>query len=307
MLSIVTTMYNSASHLEEFYQRASETAHGLGEEFELILVSDGSPDGSLALALKLREKDSKLRVVELSRNFGHHKAMMCGLKYASGDHVFLIDSDLEEPPELLLDFWRAYQASETDVVYGIQSQRKGNWFERLSGALSFKLFNVLSDVPLPTNVSTVRLMTRRYVDALLEHKEREVCIAGLWQITGFHQTPFLFKKGAKGSSSYSFGAKVALFVNFLTSFSNRPLVAIFYLGTVISAIAGVAATYWIFKVLFLGGFLAGWASLIVSIWLLGGLTIFSIGVVGIYLSKVFIEVKYRPYSIVRSTHGFEDS
>lgn len=279
----------------------------MGQDFELVIVNDGSPDDSLAVALKLHGQDSRVKVVELSRNFGHHKAMMCGLKYSSGDHVFLIDSDLEEPPELLLDFWRALESEESDVIYGIQSQRKGNWFERLSGAISFRLFNVLSDVPLPTNVSTVRLMTRRYVNALLEHKEREVCIAGLWQITGFKQTPFLFQKGAKGSSSYSFGAKIALFVNFLTSFSNRPLVAIFYLGTVISAIAGLAATYWILKVLFFGGFLAGWASLIVSIWLLGGLTIFSIGVVGIYLSKVFIEVKYRPYSIVRSTYGFEDS
>ncbi len=306
MLSIVTTLYNSAPHIDEFIYRISEAAGQLETEYEIVVVNDGSPDHSLQAVLRLREQDPRIKVVELSRNFGHHKAMMCGLKYSCGDRIFLIDCDLEEPPELLLDFWQTFEAGESDVVFGVQASRKGSWFERVSGAISFKLFNLLSDVPLPTNVSTVRMMTRRYVNALLEHKEREVCIAGLWQITGFRQSPYVFTKGAKGSSSYSFAAKIALFVNFLTAFSNRPLVGVFYLGTLISAVSAAAATYWIIRVLFFGGFLAGWASLIVSIWLLGGLTIFSIGVVGIYLSKVFTEVKHRPYSIVRATHGFTD-
>lgn len=306
MISVVATLYNSAGYVDEFHRRIDAAAEKIGHDIELIFVDDGSPDDSLDKALSLSKRDERVKVVELSRNFGHHKAMMCGLSYASGEYVFLIDTDLEEPPELLVEFWSAIDKNDSDVIFGVQSQRKGGVFERFSGAVSFKLFNLLSDVPLPTNISTVRLMNRSYVDALLEHKEREVCIAGLWQITGFKQTSFAFTKGSKGSSDYSFGAKVAIFVNFLTSFSNRPLVAIFYLGSIISAFAAVAATYWITRVLFFGGFLAGWASLTVSIWLLGGLNIFSIGVVGIYLSKIFTEVKGRPNTIVRLTHGFKD-
>jgi putative glycosyltransferase len=145
-------------------------------------------------------------------------------------------------------------------------------------------------------------MTRRYVDALVAHREREMIIGGLWVISGFEQIAVPFKKGSRPKTSYGLARKAAQAVNAVTSFSDRPLIFILYLAVGILAFSGVAGIAIIVRHLFFGALLAGWPSLIVSVWLLGGLTLFAIGILGIYLSKVFVEVKQRPYTIVREIH-----
>jgi putative glycosyltransferase len=142
-------------------------------------------------------------------------------------------------------------------------------------------------------------MTHRYVASLVEHKEREIFLAGLWAITGFKQVAVSVKKHRKRTSTYSMGRKVSVLVNSITSFSNKPLVFVFYVGCVIVFLSSIAALYLIVRRIFFGVLLAGWPSLIVSVWLLGGLTIFCLGVIGIYLSKIFMETKQRPYTIIR--------
>ena len=301
-LSIVTTLYYSAPYLEQFYARVCAAAQGVTANFEIVLVNDGSPDDSLQTAISLHRKDQRVRVIDLSRNFGHHKAMMTGLTHACGELVFLIDCDLEEEPELLETFYRKLKATEADVVFGVQQKRKGRLFERITGAIFFKLFNVLSTHPIPQNLITARLMTRKYVKALVQHRERETMIAGLWTLTGFDQVSLPVKKHLKTSSTYDLRRKVSHLVNAITSFSSKPLVLIFYLGCVILFLSSISALVLIIRKLFFGELLLGWPSLIVSIWLLGGLTIFCLGVIGIYLSKIFIEVKQRPYAIVKDVY-----
>ncbi len=301
-LSIVTTLYCSAPHLEEFYRRASAAAETITSDYEIVFVNDGSPDDSLLIALELFERDPRVRVVDLARNFGHHKAMMTGLRHARGQLVFLVDADLEEDPELLTAFAATLDTAGADVVYGVQQERRGNWFERWSGRIFFRIFNLMSDHPIPENLLTVRLMTRRYVSALLSHGEREMVIAGLWVLTGFRQLPIAVTKHSRSKTTYNLGRKFAVLVNSITSFSNRPLVFIFYLGVVIGALAAVAALYLVIRRIFFGILLPGWPSLIVSVWLLGGLILACLGIIGIYLSKIFIETKQRPYTIVRSVH-----
>ena len=301
-LSVVTTLYRSASHLEAFHERMSRAAAALTPDYELVFVNDGSPDESLAVAMGLAAKDPRLTVVDLSRNFGHHKAMMTGLAQANGERVFLIDCDLEEEPELLAAFDAEMARSGADVVYGIQERRKGGLVEQVSGNIFFRLFRLLSDDPLPANLTTVRLMTRRYVDALLQHQERSMFIGGLWVITGFAQVGLTVAKGSRQRTSYTFAKKVDIFVNAVTSFSEKPLKLIFYMGLLIFLLALLAAFYLVVRRVFFGVLLAGWPSLVVSVWLLGGLTLFSLGVIGIYLQKVFIETKQRPYTIVRAVH-----
>jgi putative glycosyltransferase len=301
-LSIVSTLYRSARHLEEFHRRITAAARGVTDDYEIILVNDGSPDESLAVALALFERDEHLRVIDLARNFGHHKAMMTGLSYTNGDFVFLIDSDLEEEPELLTSFAETLRQSEADVVYGVQAARRGGAIERISGWAFFKVFNLLSRTSIPANLVTVRLMTRRYVSALVAHRERETMIAGLWAATGFKQVPVVVNKHARTTSTYGLAHKLAILVNSVTSFSDKPLSFIFYLGSLIVVLATLAAGYLVVRRLFFGELLAGWASLIVSVWLLGGLTLFSLGIIGIYLSKVFLETKQRPYTIIREIH-----
>lgn len=305
-LSVVATLFQSAPYLAEFHRRASAVAARLvGDEYEIVLVNDGSPDSSLGLAVQLAEGDDHVVVVDLSRNFGHHKAMMTGLAKAKGELVFLIDSDLEEDPECLIDFAEHMTGDGCDVVYGVQEQRKGNWFERCSGQWFYSIFNALTGLKLPENVITARLMSRRYVDALLLHEEREIFLAGLWHITGFDQRPHTVQKHSTSATTYTFGKKMSLLVNSVTSFSNAPLVSIFYIGIAISLFALVYIAYLVVHWLFLTRPLSGWTSVMASIWLLGGMIISFIGVVGVYLSKIYSETKRRPYTIVRQVYERE--
>jgi putative glycosyltransferase len=301
-LSIVSTLYQSAPHLEEFYTRISAAASAITDDYEVILVNDGSPDESLELAVSLYEKDDKVRVIDLSRNFGHHKSMMTGLAHARGALVFLIDCDLEEDPELLNEFHQHIISSHADVVFGFQPKRKGNAFERITGTMFYKLLNVLSSYPVPENLLTVRLMTQRYVASLIQHLDRELWGAGLWAITGFKQVPHAVSKHDKGSSTYTLRRKISELVSAITASSSKPLVFIFYLGCAIIVLSSIAALALIIRRIFFGALLAGWASLIVSVWLLGGLILFCLGIIGIYLSKIFMETKRRPYTIIRQVY-----
>jgi len=300
-LSIVTTMYYSAPYLETFYAEICAEAQKITDDYEIILVNDGSPDQSLDIAISLYERDAHVRIIDLSRNFGQHKAMMTGLAHANGDLVFLIDCDLEIKPAVLSQFYSEFQQVNVDVVYGVQDARHDRPFDRIAGRLFYTIFNLLANEPLHPNLTTSRLMSQRYVLALVTHRERELLIGGLWVITGFKQIPITVTKSSKGSSTYNFGRKIALIVNAVTSFSNRPLIFIFYLGLLIILFSGLAALFLVFKAIS-SGFLQGWPSLIVSVWLLGGITIFCIGIIGIYLSKIFTETKQRPYTIIRQLY-----
>jgi len=306
-LSIVATLYQSAKYIEEFCRRADATARQFADDdYEIVLVNDGSPDNSLELAIRLSEEDHHIIIVDLSRNFGHHKAMMTGLAHAEGEQIFLLDSDLEEEPEWLLPFSEQMRQTQCDVVYGIQEQRKGGFIERWSGQWFYKLFHTLTGLTLPANVVTARLMSRRYVEALLRHEEREIMIAGLWLITGFEQRQHIIKKHYSGSTTYTFSHKLSLLINSVTSFSNAPLVGIFYIGMIISLIALYYTAYITTRWFIFAKPVTGWTSVMVSIWLLGGLVISFIGIVGIYLAKVFSETKRRPYTIVRKIYGKKD-
>lgn len=288
-LSIVATLYQSAAYIPEFHRRASEVAQKYaGDDYEIILVNDGSPDNSLEVAVELTKADSHLSVVDLSRNFGHHKAMMTGLEQAQGEQIFLIDSDLEEEPEWLFSFAEQMNASQCDVIYGTQKQRKGNLLERVSGKLFYKIFRALTQVSQPNNITTARLMSRHYARALTLHKEREVNIGGLWVITGFHQESQQVTKHSTSPTTYSVIKKLSHLINAITSFSSTPLVFTFYIGLTISAASGLYVIKLLLNYLFMSSPLDGYTSLIASIWLLSGLIILFLGVQGIYLSLIHI-------------------
>lgn len=301
-LSIVATVYHSEPYLEEFYQRCTRAARAYTEDYEIVIVNDGSPDRCLDLAIALYERDPHVRVIDLARNFGHHAAMLTGLGYARGELVFLLDADLEEDPGLLPEFLARMRETGCDVVYGVQEARKGGRFERVSGALYYRGMNMLLHEPIPVNPTTMRLMSRRYVRSLVEHKDREIFLSGLQRITGYEKAALAVKKQDKGSSTYTLGRKASLVVRGVTSFSNKPLVAMFSMGAALLAGSLIAGGYLTVRRLLGGDYLIGWPSLIVSIWLLGGLILFCLGLVGIYLSKVFVEAKSRPYVVVRQIY-----
>lgn len=299
-LSIVTTIYKSAPYLQEFYERITLSSQKVTDDYEIIFVNDGSPDNSLEIVVGFYENDEKVKVIDLSRNFGHHKAMMTGLSHAQGERIFLVDCDLEEEPELLNQFWVKFEnLKNVDVVYGVQIERKGFLFENITGAIFYKLFNFLSEYKIPANIITVRLMSKRYVENLTNHKESEILIGGLWSITGFNQVAFPVNKHHKGSSTYNLKKKFTILVNSITSFSSKPLICIFYSGFLVLFLSITYSLYLATRKLFFNLPVPGYTSIIISIWFLGGLIIFFLGVVGIYLSKMFIEIKNRPYTIIR--------
>jgi putative glycosyltransferase len=301
-LSIVTTLYNSAPYLADFYRRVSAAASQVARTYEIVLVNDGSPDDSLERALALHRSDDRVVVVDLSRNFGHHRAIITGLSHARGDRVFLLDADLEDPPELLISFAATQARTGSDMVLGVQQARRGRGMTDVTGGLFWRVFNFLSDEYVTPNQVMARLMTRRYVDSLVAHRDRSVFLAGLCALTGFEQTLMPVTRTYKGSTSYSLRRKLTLLEHSVTSFSARPLIAVFYVGSAIMLLSLLAAAYLVVQHVFFGELLVGWPSAMVSIWLLGGATMFCVGLVGVYLSRVFTEVKDRPYTVVRAVH-----
>lgn len=302
-LSVVATLYNSQKSLLDFYRATVEAAEQHFESFEIILVNDGSPDNSLDIAIQLSHDDPRVVVVDLSRNFGHHRAMMTGLSFATGDLVFLLDSDMEERPEYLHRFLERMRAEKCDVVYGVQETRRGSFGERISGSLFYWLMNKLSDVKIPANLTTARLMTRRYVDSLLMHREREIVISGLWAITGYHQVPEVVTKTRTRATDYNVFKKLRLAIDFSTTFSGDILYKVMYSGIFISLISLIFIIYLIIQRLIFGSALEGWTSVIASMWLLGGINILFVGLVGTYVARIFTETKKRPYALVRQVYG----
>jgi putative glycosyltransferase len=299
-LSIVTTLFKSSKYIHEFYTRISIEAQKITQDYEIIFIDDGSPDNSLQKAIELFENDKRIIVIELSRNFGHHKAIMTGLSHAKGSFIFLIDVDLEEEPELLGTFWEELNKNkDLDVVYGYQKNRKGNWFERWSGYFFYKFMNIFGDINLPTNLITSRLMTKDFKQALTLHKENEIFLGGLFVSTGFKQRRLEIKKKFNKKSTYSFKKKISLFVKAITSYTNFPLKLVFYFGLIFFVIALIMSANLLFNKFFIKNVISGWTSLIISIYLIGGLILISLGILGIYISKIVEETKKNPFTIIK--------
>jgi len=302
-LSIVTTMYYSQSYLYEFYNKCRIALSTMDFQYEFIFVNDGSPDDSLQVALSIQRLDDAVKVIDLSRNFGHQRAIMTGLREASGDYVFLIDCDLEEDPSLLALFWEHMQKDPAiDVVYGVQIKRKGKWFERVSGRMFYKLVSLLSSVDYPADTLTSRLMSRRYITAVVSYQEKELDLWGVFILAGFNQIPVMVRKGDKGSTTFTLMKKIKRGVEIITSFSHRPLYITFFLGMFSLLVAIANITVIIYKKLILHIDVEGWASILASVWLIGGMILFMLGIFGLYLSKMFLEIKNRPLTVVKTIY-----
>ncbi len=303
-ISVLTTLFHSSEYIHEFYNRCLASLKKSGCEYEFIFVNDGSPDDSVQKAMQLASVNPGIVLVDLSRNFGHHKAIMTGLHYCDGDYVFLIDCDLEEEPELFDLFWEKIQGDPSlDVVYGTQIRRKGAWFERTSGWLFYRIISMLTSVNYPADSLTARIMTRTYVQSVIQFREKELEIWGVFVMSGFRQVAIPVKKGYKGKTTYTFRKKLGLAIDAITSLSNRPLYFTFIIGFLSFFFACINILIIVYKKMFLDVDIEGWASTVASIWLVGGMILFVLGIFGIYLSKMFNEIKARPLSLVRKIYG----
>lgn len=305
-LSIVTTLFRSEPYIDEFHRRMSAVALKISPDYELIMVNDGSPDRSLNKALQLQKTDPHLSIIDLSRNFGHHEAGMTGLEASLGDYIFLIDSDLEEAPELLEEFWESLNTdSQIDVVYGIQETRKGNWFKRHSGSFFYFIFNKLSAVNIPQNLLTVRLMRRDFVNSVIQYQEKQLFVAGIMAHAGFNQQAIPVQKLSKQQSSYTLNKQLKLFLTCITSFSSRPLEYVLLVGVIMLSLSVlVALILMIQNVFFTSSALSSTATISLIASFLTGIIVSCTGIVALYLGKIYDEVKQRPRTIIKTIyHG----
>lgn len=305
-LSIVTTIYNSQSNIGEFVARALAAADTVTRHVELIVVDDGSPDDSALIVRDIIDREPRVRLVKLSRNFGHHRAMLVGLEHAKGDRVFLIDSDLEEAPELLAEMTAALERNPVDCLYGIQIGRKGGTVERLSGNAFYSLFGILSDVKMPQNVSTLRLMSRRYVNSLLLFRDKNPVFVPLSLLAGYPQAPFQFKKENTSKTTYSLRKRISLLVLAITTFSGRPLQLMFGASVVLSLLGLSYGAYVVIRAV-TGTVQDGWSSLMAVVVFFFSLNAMFTGLIGLYVKQILEEVKDRPRSVVQEIYGQDSS
>jgi putative glycosyltransferase len=305
-LSVVTTLYKSEIYLDRFLERITKAIEKINiTHYEIVFVNDGSPDNSFDKVLSLKLQYPEIVLIDLSRNFGHHNAIQAGLRYTSGEYIFLIDNDLETPPELLVDAYIQLTSDKSfDFVYGFQENRKGGIVEKIGGDIFYDTFNKLSDTSLPKNILTECLFTRKYLNSFLLLGDSNLFIAGMMSWTGFKQKGIpVIKNQRDEASTYSTRRRLQLLINAVASFTGKPLEYLFYFGLGVSFLSFLTIVYLVSKKVILGtNQQIGWTSLIAMNFLLMGVISTFLGVIGIYINKIFKQVQNRPNYIIKNIY-----
>jgi glycosyltransferase involved in cell wall biosynthesis len=298
LLSVVAPVYNEQELVERFVRRACAAVADY--TFELVLVNDGSTDDTPALLDRMAAEDPRVRVIHLSRNFGHQAALTAGLEHAVGDVVAMIDADLQDPPELIPTMVARWEAG-SDVVYAVRRAREGETAFKLATASWFyKLFDKLAQVDLEPNSGDFRLLDRRALDALLTMTERSRFLRGMTVWVGFTQTAVSYERDPRhaGETKYTLRKMLRFSLDAIASFSHVPLQLATYVGLLSAGLAFVAIPV-VLGLHFAGSYLPGFGSLTIAILLLGGIQLIALGVIGEYVGRIYDEVKHRPLYIVR--------
>jgi len=305
LVTVSAPVLNEETLLETFYARVCDALDG--HEFELVLVDDGSTDGTPSVLEALAERDARVKIVRLSRNFGYQAAVVAGLDHASGDVVVTIDSDLQDPPELiprLIEEWR----SGADVVYAARRERHGEGRLKLLTARWFsRLFSRLAELDIPRNVGDFRLLDRRAVDALLQLRERSRFMRGMTVWVGYRQSSVAYDRDPRhaGDTRYRWRTLMRISLDAISSFSHVPLQIATLVGFAVSAIAFLGIPYVIINRL-LGFYVEGVSTLLFALLALGGIQLITLGVIGEYLSRIYDEVKQRPLYLVSDRRNVSD-
>jgi polyisoprenyl-phosphate glycosyltransferase len=298
LLSVVAPVYNEQELVEPFVSRT--LAAVADYSFELVLVNDGSSDQTPELLDRIAAADPRVRVIHLSRNFGHQAALTAGLEHAAGDVVVMLDADLQDPPELIGEMV-AHWSQGSDVVYAVRAQRDGETAFKLATASWFyKLFDKLAQVNLEANSGDYRLLDRRALNALLSMTERSRFLRGMTVWVGFKQTAVAYERDARnaGETKYTLRRMLRFSLDAIASFSHLPLQLATYAGMICASVAFVAIPV-VIGLRIADSYLPGFGSITIAILLLGGIQLIAIGVIGEYVGRIYDEVKHRPLYIVR--------
>jgi dolichol-phosphate mannosyltransferase len=301
-LSIIAPVFNEKESLPELLRRLSPVLDGLGVTWELILVDDGSSDGSTEIIRSLANQDERVRPVIFARNFGHQIAVTAGLDYARGAAVVIIDADLQDPPEVIAEMVARWREGY-EVVYAVRAEREGeSWFKLFTASLFYRLIFRITDVKIPLDTGDFRLMDRKVVDVMISMRERHRFLRGMSAWVGFRQIGVNYRRASRfaGSTKYPFKKMFRLALNAITGFSYFPLQLATYLGFIAAGLALIFIPIVIVERLVVGlDAFGGQATTLVMVLFLGGVQLVSLGVLGEYIGRIYDEVKGRPLYIVR--------
>lgn len=301
--SVVAPIYNERENIPELYRRARATMEGMGESWELILVDDGSTDGSTDAIRALAAQDDRVRRVLFARNFGHQIAVTAGLDYTRGKATIVIDADLQDPPEVIPELASRWREG-FEVVYAIRSEREGeSWFKRLTAAVFYRLIYRITDVKIPLDTGDFRLLDRKVVEALGGMRERHRFLRGMSAWVGFRQVGVPYKRAARlaGETKYPFRKMLRLALNAVTAFSYFPLQLATYFGFVSAGISILAIPVVIVMRLAGSPAFTGQATTLIAVLFLGGVQLISLGILGEYIGRLYDEAKGRPLYVLRES------
>ncbi|HLI69880.1 MAG TPA: glycosyltransferase family 2 protein [Ktedonobacteraceae bacterium] len=298
--SIVAPVFNEEETLPHFYQRVVSVMEGVGEPFELVLVNDGSRDGSYAVMKQLHQQDRRVRVIDFSRNFGHQIAISAGLDHARGDAVIIIDSDLQDPPEVIPQLIATWKKG-AEVVYAQRSKRAGETrFKLLTAAAFYRLIERITSIKIPRDTGDFRLVDRQVVKALISMREQHRFMRGLSAWVGFRQEAVQYERHERfaGTTKYPLGKMLRFSLDAITSFSHVPLQLATSFGFMLAGISLLGIIVAIILRIFTGA-IVGQASTLILVLFLGGIQLIFLGIIGEYLGRIYDEVRSRPLYIVR--------
>jgi len=305
-LSVVVPCYNEEACLELLHGRISAAAQAaVGDDYEIVLINDGSRDASWKVMQRLSEADPRLVAINLSRNHGHQLALTAGLDLCSGQEILIIDADLQDPPELLTDMRAAMKSQGADVVYAVRRKRDGETiFKKITAAFFYRMLDRITDTPIPLDTGDFRLMTRRALDAFLSLPEQARFIRGMVAWVGFKQVPFPYDRHERhaGESKYPLGKMIRFALDAITGFSTAPLRFASHVGLLLTG-ASVLLVLYILVGWLLGSAIPGWTSLMLVVVVLGAVQMFVLGLIGEYLGRLYVESKRRPLYLVADVAG----
>lgn len=300
-LSVVVPCYNEQEVMLKCHAALTQALSDAIADFEIVYVNDGSKDATLEILRGLHDWDGRVKVVDLSRNFGHQIAVSAGLAHADGEAVAIIDADLQDPPELIVKMLEI-RNSGYDIVYGVRRVRSGeNWFKLFTAKCFYRILNSFSDTAIPLDCGDFRLLDRRAVDALLRMDERHRLLRGMWSWIGFRQYGLEYDRAprAAGETKYPLKKMLSLALDGILSFSIVPLRLVSAIGVATAAVSCIGIFYALTLRLFTRVWVPGWTLLFIGMMFLGGMQMLSIGVAGEYIGRIYTEVKERPLYLVR--------
>lgn len=310
LISVVVPCYNEALVIRETHRRLVGVLAGLeGARFEIVYVDDGSRDETAQTLHELQATDARVRVLLLSRNFGHQIAVTAGLEHAAGTCVVIIDADLQDPPEVIAEMFARWRVG-AHVAYGVRTDRAGETaFKLWTAKTYYRLINRLSGIDMPLDTGDFRLMDRSVVDALLAMPERDRYLRGMVSWVGFRQTPVYYKRAPRfaGASKYPLLKMLRFATDGVISFSFTPLRLAVWMGFIAIAMALAGIVYAVLLRLYTNDWVRGWASIFVAVLFMGGVQLVSLGIIGEYIGRIYGEVKQRPLYFVRERLGFDEA